>query len=99
MPMVAIAANPDATNTIALWGTTKRLPVIPVNQFVLQKAKILLQQRGAIVVLVDKELGGGYSPNIFRVAEILRSDIIFFEASLHQNKTVEVNFYESEWNR
>lgn len=97
--MVAIAAEPGWANTIALWGSKKRLPAIRADQFVLQKAKTILQRGGTIVVMVDKKLGGVYSPNIFRLAEKLGSDVIYAETVLHQDKTVEVNFRESKWNR
>ncbi|ADB38308.1 hypothetical protein Slin_2287 [Spirosoma linguale DSM 74] len=68
------------------------------SSHVLQKAKTVLQKGGSVVVLVDKTLGGAYSPNIFRLAEKINADIIFFNAALQQDGIIKVSFHESEWN-
>ncbi|GAB4017626.1 hypothetical protein GCM10028808_49550 [Spirosoma migulaei] len=97
-PTVAIAGNPGVIDSIAVWGSIEKIPAIRTGPFVLQKSKSVLQQGGTVVVLVDKLLGGPYSPNIFILGEKLNSDIIFFNAALQNDGTIVVNFHESEWN-
>ncbi|SOD99813.1 hypothetical protein [Spirosoma fluviale] len=97
-PTVVLATNPDVIDSIAIWGRTETIPAIRTGPFVLQKAKSVLQQGGSIVVLVDRELGGPYSPNVFRLAEKINADIIFFDAILQRQGVVNVRFHESEWN-
>ena len=97
-PTLALAANPGVINSVAVWGSIEKIPAIRTGPFVLQKTKRVLEQGGSIVVLVDRELGGPYSPNIFRLAEKINTDIVFFGAVLRQDGVVDVSFRESEWN-
>ncbi|MVM35226.1 hypothetical protein GO755_34710 [Spirosoma sp. HMF4905] len=97
-PTVAIVGDPSVQDSIAVWGSLEKIPAIHTGSFVLQKAKRILQQGGSVVALVDHHLGDPYSPNIFRLAEKLNSDIVFFDAALQKDGTVDVRFRESEWN-
>ncbi|WP_461134993.1 hypothetical protein [Spirosoma lituiforme] len=95
---IALAADPGIINSIAIWGTTKKLPAIRTGPTVLLKAKNILQQGGTISVMIDNHIGGPYSPNVFHLAEKLNSDIIFADVVLRDHGQIEVRFEESIWN-
>ena len=97
-PTLAVAYEPGAFNTISVWGITDKIAAARTGPYVLQKVRTVLQKGEAIVVLVDKKLGDVYSPNVFRLAEKINADIIFFDAALQQDGKVKVGFHESEWN-
>lgn len=97
-PTLALAADPTLINCISIWGITEKVAAVRTGSHVLQKAKTVLQKGGSVVVLVDKTLGEAYSPNVFRLAEKINSDIIFFDAALQPDGVIKVSFYESKWN-
>ncbi|GAB3783235.1 hypothetical protein GCM10028818_40780 [Spirosoma horti] len=97
-PTLALAADPGVINSISVWGVTEKVAAARTGPYVLQKAKTVLQDGGSIVVLVDKVLGGEYSPNIFRLAEKINADVVFFDAALQDDGIIKVRFHESEWN-
>lgn len=97
-PTLALAADPGLINVISVWGITEKMAAARTGPHVLQKAKTVLQNGGSVVVLVDKELGEVYSPNVFRLAEKITADIIYFDAALQDDGIIKVRFHESEWN-
>ncbi|WP_461133922.1 hypothetical protein [Spirosoma lituiforme] len=98
MPTIALAADPTLINCISIWGITEKVPAVRTGSHVLQKAKTVLKEGGSVVALVDKTLGEVYSPNIFRLAEKINADIIFFDAALQPDGIIKVRFHESRWN-
>jgi hypothetical protein len=97
-PTIALAAAPGEAGEIAIWGTDKKVPAVRTGPTVLLKAKSVLQQGGTVSAMVDRYLGGEYSPNIFRLAEKLQADLVFVSVVLEQQGNVAVRFQESAWN-
>jgi lauroyl/myristoyl acyltransferase len=89
-PAAAIAESPAGDQAIAIWGLRERLPALKVDPAVLLRTRTLLRTGQSVVLLVDRQAGAGYSPNIFRLAHATRSAVLFFIPELAADGTVDV---------
>ncbi|WP_234733942.1 hypothetical protein [Tellurirhabdus bombi] len=94
LPDAVIALHVPPDGYWPVFGKKERLLVLPSRPDVLLKAKSILQRGGTVVVLVDHEFGV-YSPNMFRLAKKLNSDIIYSFAGLQADGTIGVQFFEA----
>ena len=80
---------------IHIFGTSARIPTILIDSTVLIKVRGILRRGGTVIVLVDENLSAGnYSPNVFRLAEKLNSDMIYSLVKLQPNGSIEANILE-----
>ena len=78
-----------------IFGTSARIPTILIDSTVLIKVRGILRRGGIVIVLVDENLSAGnYSPNVFRLAEKLNSDMIYSLVKLQSNGCIDVNMFE-----
>ncbi len=92
-PTAAIAESPASDQTIAVWGLRQRLPALKVDPAVLLRTRTLLRAGESVVLLVDRQAGAGYSPNIFRLARATRATVLFFIPELAADGAVEVRLF------
>lgn len=80
---------------IHIFGTSARIPTILIDSTVLIKVRGILRRGGIVVVLVDENLSAGnYSPNVFRLAEKLNSDMVYSLVKLQPNGSIEATMFE-----
>lgn len=89
-PAAAIAESPADDQAIAIWGLQQRLPALKVDPAVLLRTRTLLRAGESVILLVDRQAGAGYSPNIFRLAHSMRATVLFFIPELAADGTVDV---------
>jgi hypothetical protein len=94
-PKAAIAGAHRGISSVALWGSTETIPVIPTGPFVLMRAKTLLTDGDTLAVMVDGNFGQDISPNIFLLAQKLNVDVVYLLSELLPDGTIEVSFFES----
>lgn len=92
-PLSVIAA-PGALveSKFPVWGKPA-LPGLPSGPDVLLKVRTVLRNGRAVAALVDDIDSGAYSPNLFRVARLIRAKVLLFVAELHPNGDIEVEFF------
>lgn len=93
-PPAAVVAAPGSLigSWFPVWGRPV-LPGIPSGQAVLLKVRTVLRNRGLVAGLVDPYSGNAYSPNLFRVAQLTGSKIIFVVPELRPNGDIDIEFF------
>jgi len=86
-------------NRYPLFGIDYKIPVINNGPNVLLKAKNILQNGGIVIALADEDTGyNNYSPNVFRLAEKINTELVYFFSELKPDGHIEVSFFEAPTN-
>lgn len=88
----AIVGVPTSDNHMAIWGITNKIPALVKSQFVLLKAKRILEQKGCIVLMIDSGSSNTYSPNILKLGGKIGVRTMFFFAELQPDGTIYSRF-------
>jgi hypothetical protein len=75
-------------------GLEQRITAIPVDRYVLGRARRLLQQGATVVCLADEQLGAPLSPLIFRLTRLMGARMVFPQAKLGADGTIHVKFID-----
>ncbi|GAB2580792.1 hypothetical protein GCM10027190_32590 [Spirosoma areae] len=94
IPDAIIVKNLPKDGLIPILGTTTKIPALFADPAVLLKTRSVLRQGGIIIVLIDDMENGGYSANIFRLAEKLKSDLLFSLVKLQPDGHIDAFAYE-----
>ncbi len=90
-----IVGSPTIDNKMGVWGVTERIPVLLSDSSVLLKTKSILAKNGTVVLMVDKDLMGEFSPNIMRLCGKLGAKVMFFFAELKPDGTIDTPFIQA----
>lgn len=71
-------------------GLAERIPVLPVNPYVLAQMRTLLVEGISVVFLADSEFGGALSANPMRLAGRLGNPVIFSWSELAADRVIDV---------
>lgn len=92
--LIAIAAEPDLGEAVALWGKAEGLPAIRKDISVLVKVRTLLRSGKSIVVLADRSEGSAVSDRVMRLVQHLGGKVVFMLTRLNAEGVVDVELFE-----
>ena len=88
----AIIGEATKDGKMAIWGINLKIPALLKDSFVLLKTKNYLLNNKTIVLMVDDTKTGEYSPNIFKLAKKINSNILFFFAEINNSNIIDIKF-------
>ena len=90
----ALAAEPTLDGKMSFWGITKKVPVIQTGAMSLLKVKSILEHKGSVVLMADKDPESIIYPNIFHLAAKTNARVLFLLAFLNEDSVIEISLYQ-----
>lgn len=90
----AIAEASNVNGKMSFWGITQKVPVILTGSMSLLKVKSILNQKGTVLMMADKDPESIIYPNIFHLASKTNARIFFLLACLNEDSVIEISLYK-----
>ena len=95
-PELTIENNLDSDGHVYVCGLTEPIPSARRGPYLYNETKNILQSGGSVAVLVDDKFGEAYCPKMFRLAQCLGSDLVYYFSELEPDGCIRVSYVASK---